>query len=1592
MAQVYTLPTARYAGRFLIELDPLVNWSAVPGVIVAADGSGWLDYTRLPISGGVENRVISKEIEDGADRPVRTLRATLHMNTAAGSLSSGAVDSPYNTLPGSFSPAIFGGRRIIVQDQIAGDPGSTNPAHYRARFWGFLDDPIANSAGDVELFARDAAARLMVPYTGEPVWIGEEGTLLPLDEAIQAILDATMGAGVWRLKSPGGDLEWAIPAFELGNVTSALQTVRETAQQRGAVVRWWFDSGTGRPQLSLFVLQEDKGSPDFTYSAAETEDIPAHGSDVANYRNDFTLKYVDADGNVQTIHRAATQAEKDSFGFHPLSITQASTSHIRDAGSANVMLDSIEGALRVPATIGTRKIPRNSAVEVNTLIRFAGDGRVTQENVDLYVTHWTEREAMVGGRLEAYTQVSLRAAPTGQLGEWLRSIQGAAQRPRPVPQNWPITFDIEIDAATGAAFLTPNTPSEEVQSWRVRAVVGDVNVDSWADPVFDDEQAGELSGGPETWGTRISLGLNVDTGEAVYVAGYGFDTPDDEDEAQEAARRSRLIRVWRSRDTAGPNVMPILDRDGLKLFLHPNRNSLAQSIRYVVSKTGAPTEGQVESGTVSTDDSIEVYEWDPEDGEETVWVGVIPYTEDDGTGTQGPLRVRQRTFTSVTEGPIITWWPVKASSADKSAVQLVISNSAAQFAIFYRTYAEGATPPAFTRVPGSGFLPGPVIHTVEVDVPDEGQPDIILEAYGQDDDGLQSDKIVLRIDSNLEPSGTLSLEVDGQGRVWVTPNTSDTDSGSWRARVVKGSAFADPEYENVSSPTVWEGAGTQWGARVDTGLRVVGAETVFMSGRFYRTTNPSPSAQENSRKSRPYRDWKAASGGVSPDELSLTLTRVERTLMYDDVRVTAGSRIAHIWVFDFLYAANGPVPPPPTDIALRSAVLTPGQIYRVHRAPAGHERIGYFFSYTAERDPGQAKDYRLGPAVIMPPQIQFVRATEGIDAGHANVEIGLFDASGLGGHLRVWTNPTSQQSATLAGPPDIVHEVSATPATVGPAQAGGLANVPVHPIWGKTIFVEFVNSDGVSTEAQSHHLQGFSTAVGFDDELRPEIVKAITIADENVLRAKLAIEAVGENQLGAGAATRVKIGLAAIDAARTDITQLSDVAANLGAMTQGRLDNLPASVTFDLSATGSQVVFGAPKFAIFANGDATFAGALQAATGTFVGALSAATGTFSGALSAATGTFAGTLQAVDGTFTGTLTAVGGTFTGTLSGVDGTFTGTLSAAGGTFAGNLTAAGGTFTGELIAANGTFTGTLSGVNGTFTGTLTAGASSAVPLSALNANLGEIVAGTIRNPGNQVGIAIGAAPSGGWSSYVNLFTGSSFFLYGGGGQFTVTHGGQLTATGVDLSGHIVATSGTFSGTVTSSAVTLTGGRIRNSDNTVGLNLGPNQQPGWQSYVSFHTNDDFIRGFSSRFRVDHLGNAFMTHATVTGTITAGSTIAASAFTAAMAVFQGAMRVGNIASEHVHVGAGSVEISDGAFNALFGMGWSSNTGFLTSLGGMVINSVGGDLALAAGGSAVDLSSGAIKHKGQVIVGASQQISVQTITDINSNTYEVLTVA
>jgi len=162
------------------------------------------------------------------------------------------------------------------------------------------------------------------------------------------------------------------------------------------------------------------------------------------------------------------------------------------------------------------------------------------------------------------------------------------------------------------------------------------------------------------------------------------------------------------------------------------------------------------------------------------------------------------------------------------------------------------------------------VHDVEVTTPAEGAPNIVLEAYGVDDEGRRTARtVVIEFDHGEMPSGTFELEVDEGGKVWLQINTLDPDTGSARVRVVKGSA-GTPAYESLTftddadpSDGKVELARTvsAFADRIDTGLELAQGEAAYLVGRFFRTLSTSATAQQASRASDEVRVWRSRGGG-----------------------------------------------------------------------------------------------------------------------------------------------------------------------------------------------------------------------------------------------------------------------------------------------------------------------------------------------------------------------------------------------------------------------------------------------------------------------------------------------------------------------------------------------------------------------------------------------------------------------------------------------------------------------------------------------------------------------------------------------------------
>src|SRR5690606_27835211 len=173
-------------------------------------------------------------------------------------------------------------------------------------------------------------------------------------------------------------------------------------------------------------------------------------------------------------------------------------------------------------------------------------------------------------------------------------------------------------------------------------------------------------------------------------------------------------------DRGAPAISPVLDEDQGRLYLHPYRNEFSGSVRYVVSPQDIPTLEDVRAGTVSAAERILVHTFSDTGQEQRVYVAVLPFRRADGTGAEGSMVVLAYTYRPGNDVPVVTWFPITPSQADREAVRLVVNDDGDQVALFYRTYQKGTTPPSFTRVPASGWATVPLVRAVAVSTHAEG--------------------------------------------------------------------------------------------------------------------------------------------------------------------------------------------------------------------------------------------------------------------------------------------------------------------------------------------------------------------------------------------------------------------------------------------------------------------------------------------------------------------------------------------------------------------------------------------------------------------------------------------------------------------------------------------------------------------------------------------------------------------------------------------------------------------------------------------------------------------------------------------------------
>lgn len=426
----------------------------------------------------------------------------------------------------------------------------------------------------------------------------------------------------------------------------------------------------------------------------------------------------------------------------------------------------------------------------------------------------------------------------------------------PLPPEPLMSADLFIDDVTGDVTITVDGSS------RVRSVQWEL--------ALDDYPAKHGVGATVT-NTDLSGNATIPTGFIVPEGGAAYLTISFFDEVGGAGWYLGTIRRSEKRPPLPVDCLPTLDEDDGVLNLYPGRTTTALSVRYVVKTDGVkPDLAEVQAGTVSAADEILGIHAFTQDGEK-VYVGVVAYSGDDGTGEEGPLHVRAHTYHDADNLPAVTWRrvaPPSASGGDAGgleAVEFQVTDDSDQVALWVQTVASGANAAAWSgashryidpdgAASATGYSSDPLRRIVEVARPAPGDPGIDIVFRGEDGAGNFTKDQRLRVDGDIFPSGWFAAGSVRPGEIPdIRPTSIDPDTGSWRLRVQ-----LVPEGQNTfdlpaftDSPSDDEFSGSTFGEPVplDAVHAIPDGMQLNVAGWFFATTSSAALNQSLSLRS-----------------------------------------------------------------------------------------------------------------------------------------------------------------------------------------------------------------------------------------------------------------------------------------------------------------------------------------------------------------------------------------------------------------------------------------------------------------------------------------------------------------------------------------------------------------------------------------------------------------------------------------------------------------------------------------------------------------------------------------------------------------------
>lgn len=365
----------------------------------------------------------------------------------------------------AYAPFVNPARRVEIQ--IATMEGGDTPATEDwAILWrGRIDNPDWGGTKQISFNARDYGAVLLDTFIEAPTTTGSDDTTVPIEDAMQALLDEVMGEDAPTLFVIG-DPDFDLIKKKDQEPMSLMQALQAMADQLGWSLRYLWNDSEEDFVLTLYEPDRTNTTAVHTFGPDDYYAVTQMTLDQTSVRNAGKVLYSDEDGVDQEYVAPDRMESIEEFGRRFMQLDMRNTA-ITNEAMAERFLESILDDLEAPSVVQQIEAAIDWRVQLGDVLEFTANGKHYDTNQTWAVFGYSHQ--LSGNKKR--TILDVRGKPSGGYLRWLHKA-GLAGDTFTTPGRIDRSLFVDFKASPSGVGTATITAGRDVVAARVMATKG----------------------------------------------------------------------------------------------------------------------------------------------------------------------------------------------------------------------------------------------------------------------------------------------------------------------------------------------------------------------------------------------------------------------------------------------------------------------------------------------------------------------------------------------------------------------------------------------------------------------------------------------------------------------------------------------------------------------------------------------------------------------------------------------------------------------------------------------------------------------------------------------------------------------------------------------------------------------------------------------------------------------------------------------------------------------------------------------------------------------------------------------------------------